>query len=54
MVVQNLTILVGLVCVLAFSLGVAGLFRKSLALLVGAGMLAMTVATFALTSLAFA
>ena len=54
MVVQNLTLLVVLVCALAFGLGVAGVFRKSLALLVSAGMLAMTVAGFALTSLAFA
>ena len=54
MVIQNLTILVGVICALAFLLGVAGLYRKNVALLVSAGTLALTVAAFAATSLAFA
>lgn len=54
MVVQNLTLLVGVICALAFLLGVAGMFRRSLALMVSAGALAVTVGAFALTSLAFA
>lgn len=54
MVIQNLTILVGVICALAFLLGVAGLYRRSVALLISAGMLAVTVGAFALTSLAFA
>ncbi len=54
MVVQTLTLLLAVVCLAAFALGVAGLFRRSTTLLVGAAVLAMPVVGFAAASLVLA